>query len=100
MPGGVGVADLTAFVMSRDFAQGFCLGEVSGGPKFCVLGKDTCTVKKHKIKKVKVFVNHLYISGGKGPGKNSAFSYHHADVSSLTQVQLENVLLERHSADS
>ena len=78
--------------MSPDFAQSFCLGAVSGGVKFCTLGKEHCSFQSHKATKIEVFVNHLYISGG----RNAAYSQHHADISQLTSVQLENVLRERH----
>jgi hypothetical protein len=39
LSGGVaGVNDLSVFVMTSDFAEGFCCGAVSGGVKLCTRG--------------------------------------------------------------
>jgi len=93
LSGGVAGNDLCVFVMSPDFAQGFCLGAVSGGVKFCTQGVGTCSVQIHRSKKVSVSNGHLYIAAG----RNSAYTQHHADAAHLQQVQLNNVLRERRS---
>lgn len=96
LSGGVaGVNDLSVFVMTSDFARGFCCGAVNGGVKLCTSGVNACTVKTHRRRKVEVEVGSLYIAAG----RNSAYAQHHADASSLTATQLTNVLNERRSKD-
>jgi hypothetical protein len=90
-PGGVAANDLlSVFVMSPYFAQGFCLGAVSGGVKFCTQGASLCSFQSHQPKKVTVFQGHLYIAAG----RNSAYTQHHADTAQLLPLQLANVLKE------
>ncbi len=92
-PGGVaGVNDLSVFVMTSDFAQGFCRGANSGGVKLCTLGADVCVIKIHRTKKVD---GSLYIAAG----RNGAYAQHYADASTLTPAQLTNVLNERRSRE-
>jgi hypothetical protein len=96
LSGGVaGVNDLGVFVMTSDFANGFCCGVVSGGVKLCTCGAGACTIKAHRSNKVKVCVGSLYIAAG----RNAAYAQHHADASGLQPTQLANVLKERRSKD-
>jgi hypothetical protein len=78
------------FLLSPEIMGSLCLGVVAGS-KFCLAGKNTCTIQSHR-KKADVKQGMLYIAGPRG----SAFSRIFLNPQLLPQLQLEQMLGERY----
>lgn len=84
-----------AFTMTPELVTDLCLGVVSGGVKFCILGKAACSIVSHQKKKVSVQLGHLYVAAS----RQHAWSHHHVDTATFASDRLRAWLSQVHSID-
>ena len=84
-----------AFTMTPELVAELCLGAVSGGVKFCILGKAACSIMSHQKKKISVQLGHLYVAAS----RQHAWSHHHVDTTTFASDRLRAWLSQVHPID-